>query len=200
MVFLFAAAGSDQDLILGLIEHDGPGRAFCHAYPAGLAIPDINDRDTFSIYLGDLPWADPDTGEAGYALVAFNPRGLPLVKDILVGNVALRICHVPERLHYLGKTDILGTDKNTASALGTIPEQVRLQQSLLLSHPHHVKDLAGIKVGNRLTDRTDTAACTTGKATVEVLPALGFRYLGIKGRGDFLGRHRHKKPLFCNNI
>jgi hypothetical protein len=62
-------------------------------------------------------------------------------------------------------------------------------------------DLAGIKVGNGLADRTDAAAGTAGKAAVEMLAALRFRYFRIKGRGDFLGRHRHKKPLFLlNNI
>jgi hypothetical protein len=29
-----------------------------------------------------------------------------------------------------------------------------------------------------------------------MLAALRFRHFRIKGRGDFLGRHRHKKPLF----
>jgi hypothetical protein len=57
-------------------------------------------------------------------------------------------------------------------------------------------DLAGIKVGNCLADRTYTAAGTAGKTTVEMLTALCIRYFRIKGRGDFLGRHRHKKPLF----
>ena len=61
-------------------------------------------------------------------------------------------------------------------------------------------DLAGIKIGNCLTDWTDTAACAARKATVEILAALCFRYLKIKSSGDFLGRHIHKKPLFVNNI
>jgi hypothetical protein len=61
-------------------------------------------------------------------------------------------------------------------------------------------DLAGIEISNCLTDRTDTAAGTTGKTAIEMLATLRFRHFRIKGRGDFLGRHRHKKPLFCNNI
>jgi hypothetical protein len=57
-------------------------------------------------------------------------------------------------------------------------------------------DLAGIKVGNGLADRTDAAAGTAGKAAVKMFSSLRFRNFRIKGRDDFLGRHRHKKPLF----
>jgi hypothetical protein len=57
-------------------------------------------------------------------------------------------------------------------------------------------DFAGIKVGNCLAYWADTAAGTTGKTAVQVLAALHVGYFRIEGRGDFLGRHRHKKPLF----
>jgi hypothetical protein len=196
MVVLLTAAGSNQNFILGFIEHDCLGRTFCHADPARLAIPDINRGNTFRIYLGNLPWTYPYTGKAGYAFIAFNPGSFSFIKDILVGYIPLLICHIPESLHDLGETDVLRAYKNTAFALGAEPEQVRLQQPVLQAHAHHMDDLAGIKVRDCLADRTDTAAGTTGKAAVEVLAALLFGYFSIKGRGDFLGRHRHKKPLF----
>jgi hypothetical protein len=173
---LVTAAGSDKNFILGLIQHDSLGRAFCYADPAGLAIPDTNGGNTLAVYLGDLPGADPDTGKAGYTFIPLNPGGLPFVKDILVVDITLLICHIPESLHNLGKANILRANKNTTLALGTKPEKVGLQQPVLQSHADHMDDLAGIKVGNCLAYRTDTAAGTAGKTAVEMLAALSFRY------------------------
>jgi hypothetical protein len=123
-VVLFTAAGSYEYFVLGLVEHDGLGRTFRNADAASLAIPNINGGDTLSINLGNLPWAHPDTGEAGYTLVPLNPSSFAFIEDILVGYIALLITHIPERLYNLCKTDILRAYKNAAFTLGTEPEQV----------------------------------------------------------------------------
>jgi len=160
-VVLFTAAGSYEYFILGLIEHDSLGRALGHADAAGLAVPDADGGDTFSVYFRDLPWTHPDTGETGYTFIAFYPGGLAFVQDVLISNITLFISHIPERLYDLRKTDILRTDKNTAFALGAEPEKVRFQEPVFQAHSDHVDDLPGVKVGNCLAYRTDTAAGTT---------------------------------------